>query len=172
MKMTTRGRYGLRAVLELARCYGGPPVLMSTLADREHISRKYLHTLLVSLKSAGIVHSVRGAGGGFLLSKDPAQVRLNEILHAVEGPLSLVECVSRPAMCKRANACTARRVWQELSDAIEEVLGKVTLARLIAMETGPSKKSGRSTTADGAPRRGTSSGSRACSSRRPAKGKK
>jgi Rrf2 family protein len=132
MRMTTRGRYGLRAMLELARCYSGPPVLMSTLARREGISRKYLHALLASLKSAGLVRSVRGAGGGFLLSRAPSEIRLNEILRAVESPLSLVHCVSRPAACKRTKTCTARRVWQELSGTIEEVLRGVTLGDLIS----------------------------------------
>lgn len=135
MKITTRGRYGLRAMLELARCYGGPPVLMSMLARREGISRKYLHALLASLKSAGLVRSVRGAGGGFLLSRAPSEIRLNEILHAVEGPLSLVHCVSRPAACKRARTCTARRVWQDLSGSIEQVLSGVTLGDLISTKT-------------------------------------
>lgn len=137
MKMTTRGRYGLRAMLELARCYGGPPILMSTLAERERISRKYLHALLASLKSAGLVESVRGAGGGFRLSKAPSRVHLSDILHAVEGPLSLVECVTRPSACNRARKCAARRVWQKLSIAIEKALGGVTLQELIETEATP-----------------------------------
>lgn len=134
MRMSTRGRYSLRAMLELARCYGGPPVLMSTLAERERISRKYLHALLASLRSAGLVRSVRGAGGGFRLSRSPSRIRLSEILHAAEGPLSVVECVARPAACERAPTCTARRVWEKLSIAIERAIGGITLQELVDTE--------------------------------------
>jgi Rrf2 family protein len=135
VKLTTRGRYGLRAMLELARCFDGPPVLMSTLAARERLSRKYLHALLAALKSAGLVYSVRGAGGGFRLSKPPSDIHLGEILQAVEGPLSLVECVTCADACDRARDCTARRVWQELSGVIEAALEGITLGNLIATET-------------------------------------
>lgn len=134
MKMSTRGRYGLRAMLELARCFGRSPVLMGTLAQREGLSRKYLHALLTALKSAGLVHAVRGAGGGFVLARAPSEIRLSEILYALEGPLSLVDCVADTRACGKASRCTARRVWQELSGAIEDVLANVTLEDLIESE--------------------------------------
>jgi Rrf2 family protein len=132
MKVSTRGRYGLRAMLELARCFGDSPVAMADLAEREGLSRKYLHALLTGLKSAGLARSVRGAGGGFVLARDPSEIKLNEILDALEGPLCLVDCVADERACDRANGCTARGVWQELSGAIENVLDNVTLADLIA----------------------------------------
>jgi Rrf2 family cysteine metabolism transcriptional repressor len=134
MKMTTRGRYGLRAMLELARRFGEKPVLASVLASQEALSLKYLHTLLTSLKSAGLVASVRGPGGGFQLTRSPATIRLSEVLRAVEGPLSLVECVTCPTRCKRATRCTARRVWSHLSETIEGVLDSLTLERLLQLE--------------------------------------
>ena len=155
MKLTTRGRYGLRAMLELARCYDEPPVLMSTLAKRERLSRKYLHALLAALKSAGLVRSVRGAGGGFTLSRRPSEIHLGEILRAVEGPLSLVECVSCAAACDRAQDCTARYVWQQLSGVIEHALRGITLGKLIAMENRQGNKQVASL-AGGARRRGGS----------------
>jgi Rrf2 family cysteine metabolism transcriptional repressor len=136
MKVSTRGRYGLRAMLELARCYGDDPVLMGTLAEREDISRKYLHTLLTGLKSAGLVRSLRGARGGFVLTRHPSEIKLAEILHVLEGPLSLVDCVADERACDRAERCTARRVWQELSGAIDDVLENVTLEDLIAPDSG------------------------------------
>jgi Rrf2 family protein len=134
MKISTRGRYGLRAMLELARCHGGAPVLMSVLAERESLSRKYLHTLLTALKEAGLVRSVRGAGGGFLLTRAPSKIRLSEVLHALEGSLCLVDCVADERACSRAERCTARRVWAELSETIESVLEGVSLEDLIASE--------------------------------------
>jgi Rrf2 family protein len=134
MRVSTRGRYGLRAMLELARSFGDAPVVMADLAQREGLSRKYLHTLLTGLKAAGLARSVRGAGGGFVLARDPSEIKLKEILHALEGSLCLVDCVEDERTCDRANGCTARGVWQELSGAIENVLEDLTLADVIATE--------------------------------------
>lgn len=134
MKISTRGRYGLRAMCELARRHGEAPVRMSVLAERESLSRKYLHALLTSLKEAGLVRSVRGAGGGFLLSRAPSKIRLSQILHALEGSFSLVDCVTDKRACGKVKHCTARRVWVELSGTIESVLEKVTLEDMIASE--------------------------------------
>lgn len=134
MKLSTRSRYGLRAILELARRYGEPAVLMSELAEREELSRKYLHALLTSLRSAGLVRSVRGAGGGFVLTRHPAEIRLKEIVRALEGPLTLVACVENPSRCKRSAGCTARRVWQQLGAAMESMLNSLTLQDLLLME--------------------------------------
>ena len=107
-------------------------MLMSTLAQREDVSRKYLHALLTALKSAGLVRSVRGAGGGFVLGKAPADTRLGEILRAVEGPLSLVDCVADARACEKSSRCVARRVWQGLSRSIESMLDSMTLEDLVA----------------------------------------
>ena len=121
----------MRAMLELARHFGQEPVLMSTVAERQGLSRKYLHALLTTLKSAGLVRSVRGAGGGFVLTKAPPKIRLSEVLHALEGPLSLVDCVADPRVCRKSSRCATRRVWQELSGAIENVLDNATLQDLL-----------------------------------------
>jgi Rrf2 family cysteine metabolism transcriptional repressor len=134
MKMSTRGRYGLRAMLELARCHGQSPVLMSSLAKREAVSRKYLHGLLTALKKAELVRSIRGPGGGFVLAREPSKIRLSQVLHALEGPLSLVDCVADRLSCSRVNSCTAHRVWEELSETIENALDGVTLEDLIESE--------------------------------------
>lgn len=132
MRVSTRGRYGLRAMFELARGFGEGPLLMSDIAERQGLSRKHLHALLTSLKSAGLVRSVRGPGGGFVLTRSPGQIRLSEVLRALEGPLSLVDCVADRRSCDRANRCVARNVWQELSGTIEEVLDNVTLEDMVA----------------------------------------
>ena len=132
MRVSTRGRYGLRAMFELARGFGRAPVLMSTVAERQGLSRKYLHALLTALKSAGLVRSVRGAGGGFVLARPPAEIKLSEVLRALEGPLSLVDCVADKRACDRSSRCPARRVWRELAGAVENVLDNVTLEDLVA----------------------------------------
>ena len=134
MRVSTRGRYGLRAMFELARGFGRAPVLMSTVAERQGLSRKYLHTLLTALKAAGLVRSVRGAGGGFILTRPPEEIRLSEVLRALEGPLSLVDCVADKRVCDRSSRCPARRVWRDLADAINNVLDNVTLGDLAASE--------------------------------------
>jgi Rrf2 family cysteine metabolism transcriptional repressor len=134
MKMSTRGRYGLRAMLELARCHGQSPVLMSSLANREALSRKYLHGLLTALKKAELVRSIRGPGGGFVLAREPSKIRLSQVLHALEGPLSLVDCVADRLSCSRVNSCTAHLVWEKLSETIENALDGVTLEDLIESE--------------------------------------
>ena len=131
-------------------------MVMADLAEREGLSRKYLHTLLTGLKAAGLARSVRGAGGGFVLAREPSEIKLNEIVHALEGSLCLVDCVADERACDRANGCTARGVWQELSGVIENMLDNITLADVIAAEKA------RKPRARGAGSRpcGTSSGSR------------
>ena len=109
-------------------------MVMADLAEREGLSRKYLHTLLTGLKAAGLARSVRGAGGGFVLAREPSEIKLKEILHALEGSLCLVDCVADERACDRANGCTARGVWQELSGVIEYTLDNMTLADVIATE--------------------------------------
>lgn len=135
MQISTRGRYGLRAMFELARGFGQPPLLMNTVAERQGLSRKYLHALLSALKSAGLVRSVRGSNGGFVLARPPAEIKLSEVLLALEGPLSLVDCVADGRACDRAGRCPTRRVWQQLAAALENVLENVTLADLVAPES-------------------------------------
>ncbi len=141
MRISTKGRYGLRAMVELARGFGETPVRMSTIADRQRLSRKHLHALLAILKSGGLVRSVRGPEGGFLLARSPDQISLGEVLEALEGPFSLVDCVADRRTCDRVNECVTRGVWQELSGAIENLLDDVTLQDLVVPEP-----SGRSKT--------------------------
>ena len=165
MKVSTRGRYGLRAMLELAEHFGGSPVMMNTLAERQRLSRKYLHTLLTSLKAAGLVRSIRGPGGGFVLARLPGRITLSEILLAVEGPLSLVDCVAAREACDRAGRCTARRVWRDLSGVIESALDKVSLESLL----GPRPKAcsrTRSKSPAGTSRRGSRKSSASDTARR------
>ena len=147
MKLSTRGRYGLRAMFELARGFGKGPVLMSTVADRQDLSRKHLHNLLTILKSAGLVRSVLGPGGGFALTRPPEQIQLGEILRALEGPLSLLPCVTDRRTCAKADTCAARQVWRELSGVIEETLDSITLEDVVGRTsrrspTSPGKTAG------------------------------
>jgi Rrf2 family protein len=130
MKITTKGCYGLRAMVELAHGFGGPPLLMREIAEKHDISRKYLHALLTSLRLSGLVRSVRGSGGGYVLARAPSRIRLSEVLRSLEGSLSFAECVSQPGVCERRSGCPSHRLWSDLSRAIEQHLERLTLADL------------------------------------------
>lgn len=132
MKLSTRGCYGLRAMLELALHYGGKPVLMRSIAESQGISRKYLHALLTSLKAAGFVRSVRGSGGGYMLARAPANIRVDDVVQALEGSLSITDCVEDPKVCSRSSRCVTHELWQELSQAVARLLAAVTLEDLVA----------------------------------------
>ena len=131
MKLSTRSRYGLRAMLDLAQSFGDGPVLMNTMARNQELSPKYLHALLTTLKSAGLVRSLRGAKGGYTLARPPSKIKVSEVIQGLEGSLSIVDCVEDKILCKRSEHCITRDVWDELSKAIENVLENWTLEDLV-----------------------------------------
>jgi len=131
MKLSTRTRYGLRAILELAAHYNEGPVQIKVIALRQAISVKYLEQLMAILKSAGFITSIRGAKGGYILAKKPNQIRLNDVFTALEGPVSTVECVQDKSYCVRVADCMARQVWLQVQQAIVNVLQAVTLQDLL-----------------------------------------
>jgi len=121
-------------MVELATRFGQGPVMMKAVAANQSISRKYLHSLLTSLKAAGLVRSVRGAAGGYMLARPPDQIHVNEVVQALEGSLAPVDCVTDPSCCKRIDQCVARDVWTKLHDAINDVLKGVRLDELVARQ--------------------------------------
>lgn len=130
MKISTRGQYGARALVDLALRYGEGSVLLKDIARRQGISVRYLQHLLTPLIKAGIVKSVRGAHGGVALAKSPDQVRLGEAIQLLEGSISPVECVDDPATCSRYGECVTRDVWADLKKAMTNVLDSTTLEDL------------------------------------------
>ena len=130
LKLTTKGRYGLRAMIELAGSGDDRPMLMGDIARRQGFSRKYLHVLLTSLKEAGLVRSVRGSRGGYLLAKSADEIRISDVFDALEGPLAIVDCLGEDEVCKRTNDCLARGMWEELNSIMGEYLKTRTLADL------------------------------------------
>jgi len=130
VKLSTKGQYGARAMLDLALHYGEGPVLLKDIAKRQQISERYLEHLMVSLKAAGLIRSMRGARGGFTLAGPPSQIRLSEIIEAMEGSVVLVECVDAPDVCSRADHCVTRDIWAEMNKAMGDVLDSTTLADL------------------------------------------
>ncbi len=131
IRISTKGRYGTRAMLELALNHGRGLILLKDIAERQEISIGYLEQIIPSLKAAGLVNSSRGAHGGYTLAKSPADITLKEIISALEGPVSLVECIKDPETCNRTDFCITRDVWTELSEKMDEFLVSVTLKQLV-----------------------------------------
>jgi Rrf2 family cysteine metabolism transcriptional repressor len=131
MKLSTKGRYAMRAMLDLAQNYNDGLILVKDIAKRQKFSERYLEHLFLSLKTAGLVKSVRGAHGGFTLAKSPNKIKLIDIISVCEGPLALVECVVDAGICPRSSQCATRDVWIELQSAMDGVLGSMTLQDLI-----------------------------------------
>jgi len=134
MRLSTKVRYGTRAMLDLAIHYGSSPVLLKDIARRQEISLKYLDRIFSSLKAAGLAKSLRGARGGFALNGPPSKIRLNQIVEALEGPLELVECVNNKNFCNRFNSCVAREIWYEVGKSMEGVLKATTLEDLVTRD--------------------------------------
>jgi len=131
LKLSTKGRYSIRFMLDLAAHYGKGPVLLREVSAREDISEKYLWQLVNPLKAVGLIRTTRGAKGGFELAKAPANITVKDVFEVVEGPVCLVDCINEPATCGRSSFCIARDLWSEASDALSGVLGKTTLAALV-----------------------------------------
>ncbi|OGC40048.1 hypothetical protein A2Y85_03665 [candidate division WOR-3 bacterium RBG_13_43_14] len=131
MKISSRMRYGLRMLIELAANYGKKPVLLRNIAKCEGISKKYLEQIVITLKVAGIVGAIRGAKGGYYLLKPPEKITLKKIFSTLEGSFKPVECIDHPAVCGLQKDCPTKPLWEELSQAIEKVFDKKTLADLL-----------------------------------------
>ena len=131
MKISTRARYGTRAMLELAINYEQGPILLKDIAEKQDISFRYLDQLITPLKIAGLVKSIRGKGGGYVLTKPPSQIRLSEVIQVLEGSLALVDCVDDPESCDRTEYCITRDVWNELKGAMVNILESLTLEELV-----------------------------------------
>ena len=131
MKLSTRARYGIRAISELAENHGKGPLQIKTIARRQGISVKYLEQLMAILKSAGFIRSIRGSRGGYVLAKAPNQIKLSDVFNALEGPVATVECVENKSYCARAADCVTRQIWLQVQEAIENILQSITLQDLV-----------------------------------------
>lgn len=134
MKLSTRVRYGLRALVELAALQQDSPVLLDLVARRQGISRKYLDAIFARLKAAGIVTSSRGAGGGFLMAMDPAKVTVLDVYVGLEGPVALVDCNAQDRHCGMEGTCPTKDVWDEVSRLMAEYMGSLTVANLVDLK--------------------------------------
>ena len=131
MKLSSRTRYGMRAMLELALEFGNKPLQIKTISDREDISNKYLEQLIAMLKSTGLVRSIRGPRGGYMLAKPPSEIQIKDIFYTLEGPVTTAECLEHAEFCPRCTDCAPRQIWGEIQDAILNVLQSRTLQDLV-----------------------------------------
>ena len=131
MKISTKGRYGLRTLMDIATHQPKGPVNLNDMAERQGISAKYLWQIVNLLKTAGFVRGTRGPKGGYVLIRDPNSITLLDVIQVLEGPVSLVECVDDPAFCDRTENCVAHTVWSDVSQAVRSALSGITLAEIL-----------------------------------------
>ena len=130
MKLSTKTRYGMRAMVDLALHYEKGPVLLKDIAERQEVSMKYLDHIISTLKANGLIENAKMRHGGYILSKPPSRIETHEIIKAVEGSLALVECVDDPKICHRADFCATLNLWKKLKRSMRDVLEGVTLEDL------------------------------------------
>lgn len=131
MKISTKGRYGTRALLDVALHENESPVQLKAIAQRQQISLHYLEHIIAPLIAAGMLRSTRGARGGVSLGRSPQEIRLSEVVQVLEGSIAPAECVDDPNVCSRADLCVTRDIWAEMKGAMAGVLESTTLQGLI-----------------------------------------
>ena len=135
MKISTKGRYALRLMLDLAIYNTGEPVSLKDVAKRQEISEKYLEQIISMLNKAGFVRSIRGAQGGYMLTKEPKEYTVGSILRLTEGDLAPVSCVGADsASCDRKDCCVTVRIWEQLNEAVNNVVDNITVADMVAWQ--------------------------------------
>lgn len=145
IKLSTRGRYGTRVLLDLAlRQTKGEPIPLKEIAQRQEISLQYLEHLITPLIAAGMVKSSRGARGGVQLAKPPCEIELIEVVETLEGSIVPVDCIDSPEVCPRSKLCATRDIWAEVKEAIDKVLKSTTLQDLVECQK-KKEQSGKST---------------------------
>ena len=133
MKLSTKGRYGVRAMFDLAMHEGEGAIALKSIAQREGISEKYLEHLFASLKKAGLINSVRGAQGGYRLARPPEEITLGDIIRVLEGPVAPTDCVvdEGRGVCSRASQCVMRQIWSRIRDEVNAILDEITLQQIV-----------------------------------------
>lgn len=130
MKLSTKVRYAMRLMLELALHWGKGPIKLELIAERQAIPLKYMRQIAYALETSGLLISLRGPGGGYILSRPPEEISLLQIVKSMGGSLSLVPCIDNPRYCERSKCCAARELWEEASSALKSVFENKTLSDL------------------------------------------
>lgn len=133
MKISTKGRYGLRALIDLAQYSEIEPVSINSIATRQGISERYLEQLMTMMKKEGLVKSIRGAGGGYVLARDVGEISVGDVLRALEGSLEPVDCSAYKSddSCEAADGCVTKYVWQRINESINRTVDEINLKQLV-----------------------------------------
>jgi Rrf2 family transcriptional regulator, cysteine metabolism repressor len=135
MKVSTKSRYGVAAMVDIAQQYSKGPVALRSVAERQQVSEHYLEQLMSNLRNAGFVRSVRGAQGGYILAKAPEAITVGDIVRAMEGPIAPVDCLlaevgENNPYCNKSQDCIRRNIWLKMGESIAEALDSISLASL------------------------------------------
>lgn len=130
MKLSTKGRYGVKAMVELAINYGEEPISIKTISERQNISEYYLEQLFSPLRKAGIIKSIRGAQGGYVLNKEPINITVAEVISVLEGPIEIASCIEGDT-CDNEESCATRLLWEKIKASIDEVMSSTTLQDIV-----------------------------------------
>ena len=131
IKLSTKSRYGTRLMINLALNYRNQPTILKAIAEEENVSTGYLEQIIIPLKNSGLVRSIRGVGGGFVLSRPPSEIKMSEIVHVLEGSWDLVECVGDDEYCPKKKECAAYDLWKDLTESLTDILERTTLEDLV-----------------------------------------
>src|SRR5208283_5238254 len=132
LRLSTKGQYGVRAMYEIARVYPGQPVTIKEISDKQAVSVPYLEQILNKLRKAGLIRSVKGPGGGYLLNKGPEMISIASIVNELEGPVAITSCLNPEEGCIRVDNCVTHLLWKALGEQIGAFLETITLRNLMS----------------------------------------
>ena len=130
MKLSTKGRYGVKAMVDLAMHYGDAPVSIKTISQRQNISEYYLEQLFSPLRKAKLIRSIRGAQGGYVLNSAPKDITVAEVMYVLEGPIEISDCIEG-SECDKTDYCATRSLWEKIKNSIDEVMESITLQDIV-----------------------------------------
>ena len=135
LRLSTKGQYGVRAMFEIAKGWPEKPTTIRQIAERQDVSVAYLEQILNTLRRAGLIQSIKGPGGGYVLSRTPTEIAIGEILKELEGPVAITSCLDPEEGCSRVETCVTHLLWRSLGEKIQDFLNTITLADLLKEET-------------------------------------
>jgi Rrf2 family protein len=134
LRLSSKGQYGVRAMFEIARGYPDRPVTIREISERQDVSVAYLEQILNRLRKAGLIKSIKGPGGGYLLTREPAEITIAAVLNELEGPVAITSCLNPEEGCVRVDSCVTHLLWKALGEQVEAFLETITLRNLVAGE--------------------------------------
>jgi Rrf2 family cysteine metabolism transcriptional repressor len=130
MKLSTKGRYGVKAMVDLAIHYGVQPISIKSISERQHISEYYLEQLFATLRKSGLIKSIRGAKGGYVLNKAPEEITVADVMYVLEGPIEISDCLE-DGICNNIECCSTRLLWERVKNSLDDVLKSTTLNDMV-----------------------------------------